>query len=271
MRSPTIYDQEKWHTRGLPKGTPRRQAFVHIAMYITWVVARRLHNPAFFAALPDGDRYVSSIVRRKRTAMSMRQLLDGNLPSHVLSEEGRAFTDWYYSEDHDARYLDDWVAEFGEAANTYAVPESWESFDRIAPRIDAQLRLWRQQPAELRRADSQERGNGAEWPAVPVSSMSPVDDDPVRAAERAIKAAGGEVVPGPVERLREGSARGLAADDVAGLAAQLRSGSDRQRRLAVARLAAAPQTEQVAAVLRTAARSPDPVVAAIAARALGER
>jgi hypothetical protein len=231
-------------------------------MYLTWVIARRLHDPEFFAALPDGEHYLLQIASRKRTAMALRQTLDGTLPSEILSPEGQAFSDWYYADQH-AEFLDDWVAEFGDDANMYAVPDSWETFDRIAPRIDARFDLWIHNPSELdRAADSEPRSDS-------VHLYLPLVDNPADAAAQAITAAGGRVVPGPIDRLRTELAAGLPTTQLAQLAAQVQSGSVKQRRLAATKLAAAPMTDEIVAILRHAARSSDPVVAAIASDALG--
>jgi hypothetical protein len=226
-------------------------------MYLTWLVARGLHDPAFFAALPDGDRYVTDIIRRKRTAMSMRRVLDGSLPSEILSDQARAFTDGYYAERH-ATYLDDWVAEFGAAGDRYEIPDSWETFDRIAHRIDARFQSW------TRKANQRRQETDVESPSGSAAPSPPPDASPLEAAARAITAAGGRVVPSPVDRLRSRHVAGPSTDRLAELAAQLMSGSTKARRASIAELASAPLSDETAAVLREAARSSDPVVTAIA-------
>jgi hypothetical protein len=233
-------------------------------MYLTWLIARGLHDPEFFAALPDGKRYLSQIVSRKRTAMALRQTLDGTLPSEILSTEAQAFSDWYYGDQY-AKYLDDWVAEFGEDANRYAVPDSWGTFDRIAPHIDAQFDLW------IHQASQWDRASDSEPPSDSVAPSLPLVDNPVDAAAQAIAAAGGNAVPGPIDRLRTELTTGLSTHQLAQLAVHVQSGSVTQRRVAATKLAVAPMTDEIVAILRRAALSSDPVVAAIASNALGRQ
>ena len=58
----------------------------------------------------------------------------------MLTDEGAAFSDRYYS--GSPGYLGDWEATFGAAANDYSVPDTWETYERIAPLLDSRYEAW---------------------------------------------------------------------------------------------------------------------------------
>jgi hypothetical protein len=58
----------------------------------------------------------------------------------MLTDEGRAFTGAYYAPEYG--YARDWRRVFGRRADRYAVPDDWEAYDRIGPRIERRYREW---------------------------------------------------------------------------------------------------------------------------------
>jgi hypothetical protein len=136
-----MYDRGKWHYDGVfPAGQPASQAYVHIGMYLTWLVLRGLVDETFFGRTWLGRDRLGPVKSRKRTACFLRRWLDEALADNMLTDEGAAFSDHYYAGSRG--YLRDWEAEFGAAANDYSVPDTWATFDRISPILDGRYRAW---------------------------------------------------------------------------------------------------------------------------------
>ena len=137
-----MYDRAKWHYGGeFPVGRPSSQGYVHIGMYLTWLVLNGLIDESFFGRTWLGQDRLGPVKARKRTACFLRNWLDEALADNMLTDEGAAFTDDYY--DGTPGYLDDWATEFGASADDYSVTDSWATYDRIAPILDEHYRVWK--------------------------------------------------------------------------------------------------------------------------------
>ena len=89
------FDLWAWHTEGnFPKDQPPEQGYVHIGMFLAWLIERDMLNPRWVAYAPQYG------------------------------------------------YTQDWRRVFGKAADKYAVPETWETYGRIAPVIDFRYAGW---------------------------------------------------------------------------------------------------------------------------------
>ena len=175
-----VFDHAKWHLAGeVPPGTTLSMAYVHIGMYVAWVVTRGHYDTRLFAELPNGSAHLVAIARTVRVPAALRRQLDWSLPRALMDPVGRAFTDWYYGEEH-AIYLDDWVDAFGDDANAYRVPATRETFDRISKRIDRRFLDWEATSPELSRSSPSE---------------PPDIDDLAEYVRRVAERLGGSVIP----------------------------------------------------------------------------
>jgi hypothetical protein len=60
-----------------------------------------------------------------------------------LDEEGNAFTAAYYAGDESV-YMADYTSTVAKGLpSRYHVPDTWETFERLRPILDARLRQWR--------------------------------------------------------------------------------------------------------------------------------
>jgi hypothetical protein len=134
------YDLWRWHTEGVfPKDQPPEQGYVHIGMFLTWLVDLDMVDPDWIARSGVEDA-VEAIRGRRETPCAMRDTTEGRLASDMLTDEGRAFTGAYYAPEYG--YARDWRRVFGRRADRYAVPDDWEAYDRIGPRIERRYREW---------------------------------------------------------------------------------------------------------------------------------
>jgi hypothetical protein len=134
------YDRWKWHTEGdFPKDQMPEQGYVHIGMYVAWLIRADMLDPAWVAR-SGVHRAMAAVTDGSETATALRDMTDGALTSEMLSAEGRAFTSAYYAPEYG--YSRDWRGVFGRRADKYDVPDDWDTYDRIASLIDRRHDEW---------------------------------------------------------------------------------------------------------------------------------
>ena len=134
------YDKLEWHVEGVfPKGTPPEQGFVHIGMFLTWLILNGLVDLDWAESNGLLDE-VEAVAARRQTACALRGAIGGTLSSDELAPEGRAFTAADYTPPFG--YGEDWRRAFGRAADRYAVPDGWATYEAIAPALDRSYREW---------------------------------------------------------------------------------------------------------------------------------
>jgi hypothetical protein len=132
--SPTKYDDWDWHTGGeFPADRDPDQAFVHIGMYLTWIIRHDMLDSSLVAAQTLRD-----VKNGRVLGTELRDDVDGQLVSDMLSADGQAFTDGYYA----SHYLADWDQTFGDTAGDYSVPDTWATYGAIEPVIDQAYAGW---------------------------------------------------------------------------------------------------------------------------------
>jgi hypothetical protein len=138
--TPIEYDLWSWHTEGeFPKDQPPEHGYVHIGMFLVWLIDVGLLDPQWSAS----DRIapaVRAIAAREGSACALREPTGGRFASDMLTAEGQAFTGAYYAPEYG--YLRDWNRVFGRPAARYAVPEDWQTYDRIGPVIERRYHEW---------------------------------------------------------------------------------------------------------------------------------
>lgn len=121
----------------------------HTGMYLAWAALRGLLGESF----EDGGalRELARLREREITGSALYfSQCDGKLTEDDLSEDGNAFTAWYY----ERQFVADYEREFrkdmpdtGHATDDFcSVPDTWANFDRIAPMLDERFREWQASP-----------------------------------------------------------------------------------------------------------------------------
>lgn len=143
----TMFDDADWHAGGeFPAELPASAAATHIGMFLAWCAAAGLVRDE---GLTD---HLAALHARMLTPGAFALIAaDGVLSADLLSEEGAAFAGAYYGlpeEEHEgASFDDDYVDVFLDDGETiYHVPDSWGSFDRVAPVLDLRYAQWRGRP-----------------------------------------------------------------------------------------------------------------------------
>jgi hypothetical protein len=140
------YDNLKNHVSSArEEGSPAEQGGVHIGMFLAWMV---LHGLAH----ADEDFGEPEMLRDRSTTPTayLRDYCDGQLSEDDLTDEGNAFAVAYYNGDDPlvGMYLDDWgQLAIGDEKKSYAVPDTWKIYDRIAPVIASRHASWKTPPS----------------------------------------------------------------------------------------------------------------------------
>lgn len=120
-------------------GWPESARFTHIGMFLAWALLRGLGSDE-----EDGEgvpeEEVDELRARLVTPGRLTDACDDKFTSSALNEEGNAFAASYYAS---GRYFEDYSAVLCDGPSLLSVPDAWESFDRIAPVLDARLERWR--------------------------------------------------------------------------------------------------------------------------------
>lgn len=128
----TTYDDASWHYGGdFDLALPREAAATHIGLFAAWCVTRGLYDAASV-----NEALAEELLQRDLTPAAFIVALDEKLTDDLLSQRGNEFADAYYDGDNEPCYLDDYVDVFDEIDDIYAVPDAWESFERIESVLD---------------------------------------------------------------------------------------------------------------------------------------
>jgi hypothetical protein len=142
------YDDSEWHRAEARKAQHPENAGTHIAMFLAWVLANRLDarleigaptDTASSEALDEANERDDVRSRRRTASELLHRWWDEKLFSTDLTREGAAFANGYYRK----QYLDDYEQTLSKGLRSfYAVPDTWESFDKLAPVLDHRFREW---------------------------------------------------------------------------------------------------------------------------------
>jgi hypothetical protein len=134
------YDLWRWHTEGaFPKDTPPELGYVHIGVFVAWLALHDMLDPDWVSKAGLAG-VVDAMHARREEPCGLRDATDGRLASDMLTADGQGFAGAYYAPEYG--YARDWRKTFGRAADRYAVPDGWETYDHIAPVIDFRYQQW---------------------------------------------------------------------------------------------------------------------------------
>ena len=138
------YDRYDWHSGGnFPADLPAEAGGTHIAMFLCWMILR---GHAGTEHREDSEEVMEPLVRRELTPGEwFFKWCDGKFWNADLDEDGNSFARAYYAEEGQPfkHYIDDYAGIFPDHPNVYSVPDTWASFDRISPKIEARYLVWK--------------------------------------------------------------------------------------------------------------------------------
>ena len=134
-----VYDNAKEHFLGnFPASLPIEQAYVHIGIYLGWIIEKELYSPYF------EDEASSQIFRFKRRDISctiLSEIWDGYLGDKLFNKPGNMFTYYYYGggiyrADYDKILVN-------KLPSRYHVTDSWENYEKMKAQIDMRFQDWK--------------------------------------------------------------------------------------------------------------------------------
>ena len=140
------YDDASWHYGGdFPKDLPPEAGATHIGMFVAWCW---LHGMAGTEILEDFPDIAHRVALRSATPGTLfLELCDEKFIDSDLNDEGNAFAQDYYDNESKG-YRHKYYADLEKLApqnfpSLYHLPDTWETFDKIAPVLDERFRHWR--------------------------------------------------------------------------------------------------------------------------------
>jgi hypothetical protein len=139
LQGPRVYDKAEYHDdEVVPKGLPRKQAFVHTGMFVGWLIEHDMIAKDFLEK-------TQGFKERKITGAQVYKAWDGCLIDYMLTDEGNAFAKYYYNgeDGQGGLYFDDYEAALvGDLPSLYHVKDTWENYDVIKKKIDQRYEAW---------------------------------------------------------------------------------------------------------------------------------
>jgi len=152
------YDDASWHYGGsFPEGMSEEQGFIHIGMYLGWLIDHNLLSKEF------REEFQSEIVGFKDKMISgvdIIKMMDGKLVSGDLNMEGNAFSQSYYE-----KYLEDFsmLTDSARMSSDYSVKDSWDNYKIIKNMIDRKYIGWKAMIEETVADESADERKKAWW------------------------------------------------------------------------------------------------------------
>lgn len=134
----SIYDNAKSHFLGnFPSDLPIEQAYVHIGMYLGWVIENE-HYSEYFE--DEADIQIYRFQNRQISCTILSEIWDGYLGYELFNETGNLFTYYYYGS---GIYRKDYQTLLASSLpSLYHVTDSWENYDRMAQQISKRFTEW---------------------------------------------------------------------------------------------------------------------------------
>jgi len=135
----SIYDNAKEHFLGnFPDSLPIEQAYVHIGMYLGWIIDNDLYSEYFEE---EASIQIFRFKRREISCTILSEIWEGYLDRQFFSKHGNMFTYYYYA---GGLYHSDYQQILvKQLPSIYHVTDSWENYDKLKQRMDMRLLDWK--------------------------------------------------------------------------------------------------------------------------------
>lgn len=135
----TIYDNAKSHFLGnFPDSLPIEQAYVHIGIYLGWVIEAELYSDFF---KEEASNQIFRFKRREISCTILSEIWDGYLGFELFNQEGNLFTYYYYGGGLYKKDYDEVLVK--TLPSLYHVTDSWENYEKMRIRIGERFDAWR--------------------------------------------------------------------------------------------------------------------------------
>lgn len=135
----SIYDNAKSHFLGnFPSNLPIEQAYVHIGMYLGWVIESHLYSEYFEE---EASNQIFRFKRREISCTILSEIWDGYLGHELFNNQGNMFTYYYYGGGLYHRDYQEILVK--DLPSIYHVNDTWANYEKMKARIDMRLQDWK--------------------------------------------------------------------------------------------------------------------------------
>lgn len=136
----TIYDNAKNHFLGnFPDSLPIEQAYVHIGMFLGWMIENELYSEYFEE---ETETQIYRFNKREVSCTVLSEIWDGYLGYELFNKEGNMFAYYYYGS---GIYKKDYQTLLaGTLPSIYHVKDSWENYSLVANKISTRFSEWKE-------------------------------------------------------------------------------------------------------------------------------
>ncbi|MDH5397177.1 MAG: hypothetical protein OEX02_03475 [Cyclobacteriaceae bacterium] len=134
-----IYDNAKKHFLGnFPPSLPIEQAYVHIGMYLGWIIDTELYSEDFE---DEADIQIFRFKRREISCTILSEIWDGYLGHELFNNIGNMFTYYYYG---GGLYHNDYENVLvKKLPSIYHVKDNWDNYDKLKEVMDIRYKDWK--------------------------------------------------------------------------------------------------------------------------------
>ncbi|MHC4982234.1 MAG: DUF7832 domain-containing protein [Planctomycetota bacterium] len=142
QEGPVVYDKGKYHGDAVEKyGLPESHAYHHTLYFFRWLIEHDLMSDFFWS---ETESFEPGGVTNQ-AVLQTYEWWDCCLADDMLSDEGNAFSQYYFDFDK-GRYLSDYMGLLqGDLPSEYHIPLTEESYQRLKTVIDRRYDEWKAQ------------------------------------------------------------------------------------------------------------------------------
>ncbi|MCG8313367.1 MAG: hypothetical protein MI976_09135 [Pseudomonadales bacterium] len=135
------YDDASWHYGGdFPEDLDIEAGATHIGMFVAWCLLNDLAGKIHTDEFPEGLEKLRN--REETPGQWFIKNCDEKFTDEDLNKKGNQFAQDFYAPE-ESPYLGVYESSLGQnIPNLYAVPDTWESYERLAPEISASFKQW---------------------------------------------------------------------------------------------------------------------------------
>lgn len=134
-----VYDRAKEHfLKDFPNSLPIEQAYVHIGMFLGWMIEQQLCSEFF---IEECETQMYRFGKREISCTVLSEIWDGYLGSDLFTDEGNMFCFYYYG---GGLYKKDYELTLGKETPTiYHVEDTWTNYAEICKVISLRYADWK--------------------------------------------------------------------------------------------------------------------------------
>ncbi len=133
-----IYDSAKQHFLAhFPSILPIEQAYVHIGMFLGWMLENDLYSEEFEE---EESLQILRFKQREITCSILSAMWDGYIDEQLFSQKGNDFVQYYYQS---GKYRQDYQLTLTQGLTSmHQVTDTWENYEKIASVMSERFKNW---------------------------------------------------------------------------------------------------------------------------------